>query len=292
MPVSPSLAARIVGIADPGDPRVADYRDIRDRDLVARGGFIAEGTVVLDHLLRSTRFRPTSLFLLKSRVAGLDARLSRVPPDVPIYVAERPVMDQVAGFAVHRGVLAHAMDRRAGDAPGGTGADTDRDAGEPRDLQGFLESSRRKGGPLVVAIGLANHDNVGAIFRNAAAFGASGVVLDATSCHPLYRKAIRVAVGTSLTLPFHHGAPADAIVERLEASGHHPLALSPRGRRRLAEMTGKPGLALVLGSEGGGLPERLMRRAETVRIEMAPGIDSLNVATAAAIVLARLYSAA
>ncbi|MCE7028994.1 TrmH family RNA methyltransferase [Jiella avicenniae] len=288
MTLPPALAARLVRIDDAADIRIADYRDIRDRDLVARGGFIAEGTVVLDHLLRSGRFRPTSLFLLKSRVAGLAGRLALVPDDVPIFVAEGPVMDRAAGFAIHRGVLAHAVDRTAGRIEG----DLAKFGGEADGLSEFLARSRRAGGPLVVAIGLANHDNVGALFRNAAAFGASGLVLDGASCHPLYRKAIRVSVGTALTLPFHHGADVEAIWRGLEHSGHRPLALSPRGETDLAAVKPGDGLALCLGSEGTGLPEELLARAETVRIPMAPGIDSLNVATTAAIVLSRLYSAA
>lgn len=288
MTLSPDLAARLVDIDAAADPRIADYRDIRERDLVGRGGFIAEGTVVLDHLLRSQRFRPTSLFLLKNRVAGIADRLALVPHDVPIFVADRAVMDLVAGFAIHRGVLAHAVDRLAGR----TEDERANGRGDVAGLADFLAGSRRAGAPLVVAIGLANHDNVGALFRNAAAFGASGVVLDGASCHPLYRKAIRVSVGTALTLPFHHGADIPAIRQGLERSGHRPLALSPRGDTDLADVKPGEGLALLLGSEGPGLPAALLQQAETVRIAMAPGIDSLNVATSAAIVLSRLYSAA
>lgn len=286
MTLAPDIADRLVTIHDPSDPRVADYADIRDRDRIRQGGFIAEGTVVLDHLLRSGRFRPTSLFLLKNRVAGIAERLALVPANVPIFVAERAVMDKVAGFAIHRGVLAHAV---AG-AEGPTVTGRADDAGG--ELDGFLEESRRSGGPLVVAVGLSNHDNVGALFRNAAAFGASGLVLNDECCHPLYRKAIRVSVGTALTLPWHHGADIETIWRALERSGHHPLALTPRGETDLAALKPRKGLALLLGSEGEGLPEKILARSQTLRIAMAPGIDSLNVATSAAIVLSRLHSAA
>lgn len=284
MALHPDIAARLIQITDADDPRVADYGDIRERDRIGGGGFIAEGTVVLDHLLKSARFRPTSLFVLNSRLDGIAGRLAQVPADVPVYVTDRAVMDEVAGFAIHRGVLAHGVEREA------SGEEAERE--ETGGLADLLLAARRHGGPLVVAVGLANHDNVGAIFRNAAAFGASGVVLDATSCHPLYRKAIRVSVGTTLTLPWHHGAAIEAIVPALEVSGHHPVALSPRGTSDLSGFVPRPGIALLLGSEGRGLPEALMERCETVRIAMAPGIDSLNVATSAAIVLSRLYSAA
>ncbi|MBP0617235.1 TrmH family RNA methyltransferase [Jiella mangrovi] len=276
-PLPRDLAARLITIETVADPRIAGYRNIRERDLVRQGGFIAEGTVVLDHLLVSGRFAATSLFILRNRVEGIADRLALVPEDVPIYVAENAVMDAIAGFAVHRGVLAHASERAT---------DTD------RTLAGFLDDAPKGGGPLVVAIGLANHDNVGALFRNAAAFGASGVVLDGASCHPLYRKAIRVSVGTALTLPWHHGAMASDIADALERSGHLPIALSPKGEMQLTELTKGERLALIVGSEGRGLPDALLRRCRTVRIEMAPGIDSLNVATSAAIVLAKLYSAA
>ena len=280
----PDITTRLTEITDAADPRVADYGDIRERDRVRGGGFIAEGTVVLDHLLKSDRFRPTSLFVLESRIAGLADRLALVPATIPIYVTGRAVMDEIAGFAIHRGVLAHAIDRAADQSLIPSEAASG--------LDDFVRQARRHGGPLVVAIGLANHDNVGAIFRNASAFGASGFVLDETSCHPLYRKAIRVSVGTALTLPWHHGASLDTITGALERSGHRMVALSPRGDREIADLDLREGVALLLGSEGPGLPERVLGRCETVRIAMAPGIDSLNVATSAAIVLSRLYSAA
>ena len=284
MTSSADIAARLTLITEADDPRIADYADIRERDRIAGGGFIAEGTVVLDHLLTSTRFRPTSLFILTNRVEGIAERLAGVPNDVPIYVADRRVMDAVAGFAIHRGVLAHATRRN----------EVDKSAADPsrEGVAAFLQGMASARGPLAVAIGLANHDNVGALFRNAAAFGASGVVLDATSCHPLYRKAIRVSVGTALTLPWHHGASTEAIVAALEQSGHHLLALSPRGATEVSALRPCDKMAILIGSEGPGLPDGILNRCETVRIAMAPEIDSLNVATSAAIVLQRLYSAA
>ncbi|MCQ0987192.1 TrmH family RNA methyltransferase [Jiella marina] len=268
-----------IPIEDADDPRIAVFRDIRERDLTRRNGFIAEGTVVLDQLLKSRHIRPTALFILENRLAGLAPILARLPEGVPVYVAGRPVMDRVAGFAMNRGVLAFG-ERIAPE-------DADPDA----DLRRLLAEADPKA-PLVVAIGLSNHDNVGAIFRNAAAFGAAGVVLDETSCHPLYRKALRVSVGTVLTLPFVRGGDGSAILDRLGEASYTPIALSPRGETSLAEFQPSEKLALVLGTEGRGLPQSLMQRARTLRIPIAPGVDSLNVATAAAIVLAKLYSAA
>lgn len=268
-----------ITIDDADDPRIAVFRDIRERDLTRRNGFIAEGTVVLDQLLKSRRFRPTSLFILQNRLAGLQPILARLPKGVPVYVAGRSVMDKIAGFAMNRGVLAHGEPVTTEE--GGPGAE----------LRQLLAAAEPRA-PLVVGIGLSNHDNVGAIFRNAAAFGAAGVALDETSCHPLYRKALRVSVGTALTLPFVRGGDGGEILDHLVEAGYMPLALSPRGETTVATFEPRERLALVLGTEGRGLPEPLMRRARTLRIPIAPEVDSLNVATAAAIVLARLYSAA
>ncbi|MCB8839010.1 RNA methyltransferase [Aurantimonas sp. VKM B-3413] len=265
----------IIDIEDPDDPRVEDFRDVRERDLVRRGGFIAEGAVVLDHLIGSARFGPTALLILESRLAGLGSRLARLPADVPIYVTGREVFDRIAGFPVNRGVLAHAEDRGGGS-----------------DASQMLAAARARGRPVVVLIGLSNHDNVGAIFRNAAAFGAGAVLLDATSCHPLYRKALRVSVGTVLTVPWRYGGASEDIAEMVEAAGFRPIALAPGGDTGLAAVAEGGPAALFLGSEGDGLPPGLMGRMRTVRIAMEPALDSLNVATSAAIVLHALYSAA
>ncbi|EAS50816.1 putative RNA methylase [Aurantimonas manganoxydans SI85-9A1] len=267
MPVSLSTIA----IDDPSDPRVEPFRNVRDRDLVGREGFIAEGTVVLDQLLVSRRFRPTSLLILRNRLAGLAERLARFPGDAPIHVADQAVFDGIAGFAVHRGVLAHGAERGARPSA----ADTIAAAG---------------GRPIIIAVGLSNHDNLGAIFRNAAAFGAGAVLCDTTSCHPLYRKALRVSVGTALTVPWCREGTGESLVAACRAAGYRVLALSPAGETPLAGLVTAGRTALCLGAEGQGLSPDLMRAVETVRIEMAPGLDSLNVATSAAIVLHRLFA--
>ncbi|MEH6718687.1 MAG: RNA methyltransferase [Aurantimonas endophytica] len=262
-------------IVDAEDPRIEPFRDVRERDLVGRSGFIAEGTVVLDQLLQAERFRPTAFLILRNRLEGIRSRLAGMPGDIPVYVAERAVFDRIAGFPVNRGVLAH-----------GTATDT------PWSVAAILARAAATGRPVVVGIEIANHDNLGAIFRNAAAFGAAGILLDETSCHPLYRKALRVSVGTALTLPWYRGGTGEAIVAACEAAGCRVLALSPYGDTPLTRLDRTAPAALLLGAEGRGLPASLMARCETVRIEMQPEIDSLNVATAAAIVLHALYSAA
>ena len=182
-------------------------------------------------------------------------------------------MDAVVGFPIHRGIL--ALGRRV-TAPSAT------------ELLAALPDEAL----VLVLCGIANHDNVGGLFRNAAAFGADAVLLDADSCDPLYRKAIRVSVGAVLTMPFARLARDEDLVEVLAAGGFEALALSPRGETRLADLTRPKRAAVLLGAEGPGLAEAVLARSRTVAIPMATGFDSLNVATTAGIVLHHLRFAA
>jgi tRNA G18 (ribose-2'-O)-methylase SpoU len=256
-----------IPIDDPDDPRIAAYRDIRERDLVGRRrNFIAEGKVVLDVLLSTRRFAAESALILDARLSGMAATLAKAPPDMPVYVASRQVIDRIAGFPMHRGVL----------AIGARGA-----VPEPGRLLASLPS------PAVVLalVGISNHDNMGAIFRNAAAFGAAAVLIDATSCDPLYRKAIRVSVGAALAVPFAVAGSGQELLSALATAGFAQVALSPAGRTDIRDLARAERLALYLGSEGEGLPADLLARIETVRIPIAEGFDSLNVAAASAVAL-------
>jgi tRNA G18 (ribose-2'-O)-methylase SpoU len=181
-------------------------------------------------------------------------------------------MDQVTGFHIHRGVLALAR-RQA--------------ITTPADL---LAQHANTPLTLLVLIGLSNHDNVGACFRNAAALGADAILLDASSCDPLYRKAIRVSSGASLSLPFAHGGTGEELIALLASHDIDCWALTPSDGAILARTTPPARLALVLGAEGPGLPEALMQRCRRVSIPMAAGMDSLNVATAGAIALAHVMT--
>jgi tRNA G18 (ribose-2'-O)-methylase SpoU len=263
-------------ILDPADPRIEPFRDVRDRDLRGRQGFIAEGSVVLDQLARSRSFRARSLLILKNRLEGLRERLTAFGPDVPVYVAGGEVFDAIAGFPVHRGVLAYGETAEAG------GGEADWDL--------RLAAIRDRGGLVLVACGLSNHDNMGALFRNADAFGVGAVLLDAAACDPLYRKAIRVSVGSVLTVPFLRMATPSAIHARLARFGFDCLFLSPAGLTPLHRLEGHRPRALFLGTEGEGLDPALLARGQTLRIAMAPGLDSLNVATSAAIALHHFFS--
>lgn len=243
---------------------------MRERDLVGREGvFVAEGEVVLRMLIASPRFAPLSLLIAEKRVAGLTPMLANLAEDVPVYVAGQAALDAIVGFPIHRGIL--ALGRRI--------ATPTADA--------LLAGLPRRA--LVVALfGIANHDNIGGVFRNAAAFGADAVVLDATCCDPLYRKAIRVSVGAALVTAYAWLAPGEDAVTLFARHGFASVALSPTGAVTLAELRRPDRIAVMLGAEGPGLPADLVSRVQSVGIPMATGVDSLNVATTSGVVLHHL----
>jgi tRNA G18 (ribose-2'-O)-methylase SpoU len=260
----------LIAISDPDDPRIEPYRTVRERDMAGRQHrFVAEGEVVLRVLLRQSRFTVESLLLAENRVESLSDALGTLNAEVPVYTANRQVMDAIVGFPIHRGILALA--RRAPLPP----------------LDEFLSRLPEKS--LVVGlVGVSNHDNVGGIFRNAAAFGAQAVLLDEETCDPLYRKAIRVSVGGALIVPFTRATSADAMVRALQATSFEVISLSPSGQETLSNVRPHPRTALLLGAEGPGLPPELLARTRTVSIPMSGGFDSLNVATTSGIVLHHL----
>jgi tRNA G18 (ribose-2'-O)-methylase SpoU len=260
-----------IPITDPDDPRIAAYCHVRERDLVGRGDhFIAEGEVVLTVLLRQSRFAVESLLVSDKRLAAFDH--AALAPGIPVYVASQPVMDRIAGFHIHRGVL--ALGRRVSSP-------------SVREILAGLPERAL----VVVAVGIANHDNMGGLFRNAAAFGADALMLDATSCDPLYRKAIRVSVGGTFVVPYARANAGEDIPGLLAEAGFATLALSPSGHRALHDITPAERTAAVFGTEGSGLPADIMARLDTVRIAMHGPLDSLNVATASGIVLHHLATA-
>ena len=270
-------ADRLIRIDSPEDPRIAGYRDIRERDLIGRSGrFVAEGTVVLRLLIdahaASGNFEADSLLLLENRIDGLDGILERTPDDVPVYVTSKPVMNAIAGFDIHRGVLALGKRREA------------------LAMEALL--ARLPDNALVVAAcGIANHDNIGAIFRNAAAFGADAVLLDETCCDPLYRKALRVSVGSVLRLPYARQGSVEAMLSALSANSFHLWGLSPSGSTDIRNIPPFPRTALLTGTEGEGLPQSILQSIRTASIPQAPGLDSLNAGTATGIALFAMASA-
>ena len=270
------MTVMIVPVADLDDPALSDYRNVPDPTLLAeRGVFVAEGRLVVRALVTSGRFGVRSVLVTDAARASLGDVLAAVPPAVPIYVASKALMSGVVGFNVHRGCLA------AGERPPAASIDTIIPQGDGTGLVVILER-------------VANADNIGGIFRNAAAFGANAVVLSPGCCDPLYRKAIRVSIGGTLAVPFARSAFWPDDLTRLRASGFTVLALTPgRGAvdidAEIDRWRSCSRLALMAGTEGAGLTAQALELADyRVRIPMAPGANSLNVATAVGIALQRL----
>lgn len=246
-----------IPVDDPGDPRLADYVGVTDGDLLrSRNAFVAEGILVIRRLLESP-YRVRSILLADNRVDALADVLDAV--DAPVYVVPRAVMNEVAGFDIHRGALA------AADRPPLPSADD------------VLASART----VAVLEGINDHENMGALFRNAAAFGIDAVLLSPGCCDPLYRRSVRVSLGHVLHVPF---TTLDGL-DRLHAHGFATVALTPSpDAEPITDLVRPPRTAVLLGAEGPGLrPDTLATADHRVRIPMADGVDSLNVATAAAI---------
>ena len=253
---------------DPSDPRLADYRNIPDPQLVRdRGLFIAEGRLVVRRLLTESTCTTRSVLVTEpSRAALADALESR--PEVPVYLVTPAVINGITGFNVHRGCLA------AGERP------------EPRPWEDVILGARL----LVFLERVANADNVGAVFRNAAAFGVDAVLLDDATTDPLYRKAIRTSMGASLVMPFARLADLPDGIAQLREEGFATVALTPSDTAMtvaevVADAEARP-VALVLGHEDEGVTDRALAACEYhARIPISSEVDSLNVATASAIAL-------
>jgi tRNA G18 (ribose-2'-O)-methylase SpoU len=185
-------------------------------------------------------------------------------------------IDAIVGFHIHRGILAIGL--RDPTTSTSTSTPTSTSTVPP---------------PITIALmGIVNHDNVGGIFRNAAAFGAARIVMDDVTCDPLYRKAIRVSVGGALIVPFERFLSAEAMLQWLHDTNIETLALSPAGNERLTDMTPSRPTAILLGPEGPGLPKEVLARLRTVRIPIVSTFDSLNVSVACGIALAHLCARA
>jgi tRNA G18 (ribose-2'-O)-methylase SpoU len=261
-----------ITIDDPGDPRLDDFRDLSRADRRpdrpgGRGLVIAEGTVVVRRLLASG-YPVRALLGTARRHAELAGDLQGTA--APYYIATADLMADVIGFHLNRGVLATA------------------DRVQFPSAEALLTNTRS----VAVLEGVGDHENLGAIFRNAAALGIGAVLLAEGCSDPLYRRSVRVSMGTVLLVPFATIGWLDEGMTLLRSNGFRVVALSPTGERVLARtpLTGK--VAILLGSEGPGLTTAALQAADLrVRIPMATGVDSLNVATAAAIAFAALAAA-
>jgi tRNA G18 (ribose-2'-O)-methylase SpoU len=282
----------LVELTDPGDGRVAAYRDLTDAALRRRVEadervFVVEGRLAVRQLLRSP-YRVQSLLVAVNQVDAMLDVIERVrAAGAPVYVAPRPVLVATVGFNLHRGVVALGRRPAAVDPAGLIAAATgEGPAGSGRTLLAVLE-------------GINDHENIGAIFRNAAAFGVAGVLLDPTCADPLYRRSVRVSIGHVLSVPFARFTRWPAGLAELRAAGFVVVALSPTGTPLsslpssdadgLGVVVGAGRVALVLGAEGQGLSDAARVLADvSVSIPMALGVDSINVATAAAIAFHQL----
>jgi tRNA G18 (ribose-2'-O)-methylase SpoU len=271
MPIEP--------IHDPADPRVADYRDIRDAELRRRRGlFVAESRAVVRRLLASARFRTRSVLLTAPALEALRGALPAADASVPIYLTSHETARAVVGFDFHRGCV--ALGERA--------------------LEPSLAALAGRPGSrvLVVLEDASNPDNVGGVFRNGRAFGADAILLSSGCADPLYRKAIRVSMGASLVVPFAHLSDWKDGLARLREAGYTLVALTPDPSALDIALLGAAWplpsrVAVLLGSEGHGLSAETRAAADLeMRIAMAPGVDSVNVATSAGIALHRIRSAA
>lgn len=274
-PITPELAVPIIPVKSPDDPRLAPYRNIRDRERPGQrgvGGFIAETPLVVERML-SIPGLTRSLLL----TPAWENRLGRsCGADTPIYVADGPLMESIVGFDIHRGVLGEG-DRRLLDG---------------RTLEAVLPPVDRPC-TLLVCEDVNNIDNIGMLFRNAAAFGADAVLLSPRCHDPLYRKSLRVSAGHALSVPFVRatswpGPLQDLATHRITCLG---TSLDPTAAG--IDDVPPPGrVAIVVGQEFTGLSGEAAERCDRlVRIPMAEGIDSLNVAVAAAVCLHRFTTA-
>jgi tRNA G18 (ribose-2'-O)-methylase SpoU len=254
------------------DPRLADYRHLREpsrrmaveRD---RGIFTLEGALSVEALLAS-RFVTRSVLVAEEHIDKMAARLG---VDAPLFAMPAAAMTELTGVHFHRGVLAVA----------------ERPALPP--LEDLVAGTRT----ILVLEAVNDHENIGSIFRNAAAFGVDAVVLDPTTADPLYRRSTRVSLGHVLRVPFTRSESWPTALADLRALGFTTVALTPAPDAvPLAALATDPPehVALVLGAEGPGLSVAALEAVDRrVRIPMAPGVDSVNVATAAAIALSALF---
>lgn len=258
--------ATLVEITDPADPRLADYRDLRDVELrkhleAEHGLFLAEGEKVVRRAV-AAGFAPRSFLVAPRWLDGLAPELSST--DAPCYVVTEALAEQVTGFHVHRGALA-SLQRLP--LPS---------------VDSVLEGARS----ILVLEDIVDHTNVGAIFRSGAALGFDAVLLAPRCADPLYRRSIKVGMGAVFTTPWTRLPEWYDALPALSAAGFTTVALTLAADAVPIEdvVAGLDRVALVLGSEGHGLSPRWEQSADRrAIIPMAAGIDSLNVAAATAV---------
>jgi tRNA G18 (ribose-2'-O)-methylase SpoU len=293
-----SASGLLIGVDDPADPRLDLYRDLSDGAMrpgleAEHSIFVVEGKLTVERLLTSS-YAIRSLLVDDHQVAAssdlVTATRSR---GVPVYVGTRDVVAETVGFDLHRGVVAIAERPSPLDAE--------------RLFADAVQTPQAAGSFPVVAIleSVNDHENIGALFRNAAAFGLAGILLDPTSADPLYRRSIRVSVGYVLHMPFARLSGWPSGLRQARDAGFLIAAMTPSPpaasdvpsiefaalKDRMTGPARSRGLALLLGAEGPGLTDGAIAASDlAVSIPMAEGVDSLNVATAAAVAFHALRS--
>ena len=296
-----------VPITDPADARLEEYRSVPDADLLERRGvFVAEGRLVVTRLLTGGRFGTRSVLVTETARAALAAEFD-ARHEVPVFVAPQWMLNAITGFNVHRGCLAIGERPPAAAWQQVLSAATTSAAATEGTMAVSPGDSRDS--TIVVIERLANADNVGAIFRNAAAFGADAVLLDPASADPLYRKAIRTSMAAALRVPFARMEPWPGALGELRALGYRLIGMTSGAGATVADVIardrpanagshsgvtasarGASGssrkIALLLGHEGDGLTAAALAACDVhARIPIVATVDSLNVATACAIAL-------
>ena len=249
-------------------PELAPYRTLKQVDEHRRAGlFVAEGDKVVARLLQS-HFGVASVLLPEKRLAEFEPLIRARREDVPVYIIEIRVLEQLTGFPFFQGVLA------VGKVP------------ETPPLETILRESPAP--RLFVAIdGLTNSENVGVIVRNAAAFGAHAVLIDRSSASPFLRRAVRNSMGSIFKLPIVESERITDTLTQLRAAGVRVIAAHPHAdRRTITDVNFRTDCCLVLGSEGAGISRDVLAVCdEAVAIPMSNEIDSLNVGSAASVFL-------
>jgi tRNA G18 (ribose-2'-O)-methylase SpoU len=259
------MAVHALTVDSLDDPRLDDYRAIRDARLGEHDLFAVESREVVRRLLRERRYRLRSVLLTEPALATLDDLLE---PTTLVYVAPHDVIREVVGLNFHRGCMGIA------------------ERGRPRTVADVLAAAPRT---IVVCERVSNPDNVGGIFRDAMAFGVGAVILSPGCADPLARKVVRVSIGGSVSVPFAEATSWPDVLTHVRDAGYTIVALTSRDGQDVATLSRPERLALLLGNEGDGLTAAAMQHAAArATIRMAAGVDSLNVTVACGIALHRL----
>lgn len=264
--VTVGAVSEIVPVTEASDPALVELRDLTDtvarrRSDVEHGCFIIEGILALETAV-DTGWPVRKVLVAEGRLERIRPLLERT--DAVVYVTTNAVVRDLVGFPFHRGVFA-VGDRRRLAAVSDLVASADR---------------------VLVVEGVTDHENVGSLFRNAAAFGVDAVLIDEATADPMYRRSVRVSLGHVLRVPWTRCRLPDEVA-RLHSAGLTTVALTPSGDEVVGPLPDSARVAWMVGAEGSGLSNEVLAESQRrARIPMATGVDSLNVATATAVALA------